>query len=429
MALSSGVWAPVFPSPALQQGSNASSGSGCGTVLMSVRVSVSWATLRALRPLRSSGTVEDDSALRLQLSMDPNRPGDFRLTLRDSGSNGRIMSLAEFELCAVRYEIKSPRCHELCVIKPPHDTLTFTFRSEQEAQEWATVMISSLREAHRVAGIASHPTDDTEHLKPVEQSAALSLSAKEELCAELARAIEAGDAQAAKQHATSLAHQQMALTIQPAPKESEVEEISLAVAVEDATSSCCVTVKVVPHMTVASLKQQMFGEYGFHPRVQRWVIGQCLCSEQRSLVSYGVCRDGDTAFLYLLSARHARLSRLQCQQDQESALLAPVPKLTPTPAPASHDWRGYSTLPPRLHHSNTGSGGGGAGKHSISDIMNLERLQLGVPGVRPTNPQAGWSCPSCTFINKSTRPGCEICSTERPNRPELGASEEAALLL
>lgn len=98
----------------------------------------------------------------------------------------------------------------------------------------------------------------------------------------------------------------------------------------------------------------MFAEYGFHPRVQRWVIGQCLCSEQRSLVSYGVCRDGDTAFLYLLSARHARLSRLQCQQDQESALLTPTPKPAPTLAPASHDWRGYSTLPPRLHHSNTG---------------------------------------------------------------------------
>lgn len=85
MALSSGVWAPVFPSPSLQQGS------GCGTVLMSVRVSVSRATLRTLRPLRSPGAVEDDAALRLQLSMDPNRPGDFRLTLRDSGSNGRIM--------------------------------------------------------------------------------------------------------------------------------------------------------------------------------------------------------------------------------------------------------------------------------------------------------------------------------------------------
>ncbi|XP_027014782.1 ranBP-type and C3HC4-type zinc finger-containing protein 1 isoform X2 [Tachysurus fulvidraco] len=423
MSLSSGVWAPVFPSPSLQQ----SSSSGCSTVLMSVRVSVSRGTLR---PFSSPGAVDDDASLRLQLSMDPNRPGEFRLTVRDSGSNGRITSLAEFELRAVRYEIKSPRCHELCVIKPPHDTLVFTFRSEQEAQEWATVMISSLREAHRVAGIASHPTDDSvPYLKPVEQSAALSLSAKEELCADLARAIKAGDAQEAMQHATSLAHQQMALTIQPAEKDPEDEEISLAVAVEDATSSCCVTVKVAPHMTVASLKQQMFAEYGFHPRVQCWVIGQCLCSEQRSLVSYGVCRDGDTAFLYLLSARHASLSRLQCQQDQESALLAPAPKPAPTPAPLSHDWRGYSTLPPRLHHANAGSSGGGAGKHSIGDIMNLERLQLRGPGVRPTNTQLGWSCPSCTFINKPTRPGCEICSTERPARLELSASEEAALLL
>ncbi|KAF5892323.1 ranBP-type and C3HC4-type zinc finger-containing protein 1-like, partial [Clarias magur] len=384
MALSSGVLAPVFPAPGLQQGSS----SGCGTVLMSVRVSVSRATLRALRPLRSTLSGDDDAALRLQLSMDPNRPGDFRLTLRDSGSNGRITSLAEFELRAVKYEIKSPRCHELCVIKPPHDTLTFTFRSEQEAQEWATVMVSSLREAHRVAGVPSQPTDDSmNYLQPVEHSTTLSLSAKEELCAELARAIEAGDAQAAVQHATSLARQQMALTIQPARKDSEDGEISLAVAVEDATSSCCVTVKILPHMTVASLKQQMFTEYGFHPRVQRWVIGQCLCSEQRSLASYGVCRDGDTAFLYLLSARHARLSRLQCQQDQESALLTPAPKPPPTLQPASHDWRGYSTLPPRLHHSNTGSSGSGAGKHSIGDIMNLDRLQLAGPGVRPTNPQ------------------------------------------
>lgn len=49
----------------------------------------------------------------------------------------------------------------------------------------------------------------------------------EELCAELARAIKAGDAQAAMQHATSLAHQQMALTIQSAQKDSEDDEIRL----------------------------------------------------------------------------------------------------------------------------------------------------------------------------------------------------------
>ncbi|XP_076828334.1 ranBP-type and C3HC4-type zinc finger-containing protein 1 [Brachyhypopomus gauderio] len=424
MALSSGGWAAVSPALAADKAPQA----GCTTVLMSVRVSV---THSGPRPL-SCGGAGDDS-LRLQLSMDPNRVGEFRLVLR-AVAGGRIVSLVEFDLRHVTYEISSPRCHELCVIKPPHDTFRFTFRSEQEAQEWATVMTSSLREAHRVAGIATHPpNDELPFPKPPEQNTILSLSAKEELCAELARAIEAGDTHTAVQHATTLAHHQMALTIQPAVKNSEDGEISLAVAVEDATSSCCVTVKVVPHMTVASLKQQMFAEYGFHPRVQRWVIGQCLCSDLRSLASYGACRDGDTAFLYLLSARHARLTRQQCQQDQESALLTPTPKATPTPpasanSPAAHDWRGYSTLPPRLNHSSMGSSGGGAEKHNISDIISLEMLQLGGGNMRQSTSQLGWSCPSCTFINKSTRPGCEICSSDRPNPPESGTCQQAALL-
>lgn len=112
------------------------------------------------------------------------------------------------------------------------------------------------------------------------------------------------------------------------------------------------------------LPPQMFLEYGFHPRVQRWVIGQCLCTDQRSLASYGVRQDGDTAFLYLLSARQARLTFQVLQRDQESALLLgpqslslPGPHLAATaangaPSPAR---RPYATLPPRLHNSsNTG---------------------------------------------------------------------------
>lgn len=27
---------------------------------------------------------------------------------------------------------------------------------------------------------------------------------------------------------------------------------------------------------------------------------------------------------------------------------------------------------------------------------------------------AGWVCPACTYINQPTRPGCEICATNRP---------------
>ncbi|XP_073704206.1 ranBP-type and C3HC4-type zinc finger-containing protein 1 isoform X2 [Garra rufa] len=386
--------------------------SGCSTVLMSVRVSV--------RPL----SVGSDS-LRLQLSMNPNRVGLFTLTLRHTDRGGRSVSLAEFDLRTVKYEIKSARCHEMRLIKPPHDCLTFTFRSEQEAQEWSTVMMSSLRESHRVANISHSSNDGEQNMKCEEKSPVLSLSMKEELCLELSRAIEAGDTHAAVHFATDLAKQQMALSIQPALRDTDDREISLTVVVEDASSSCCVTVKVHPQVTVASLKQQMFVEYGFHPRVQRWVIAQCLCSESRSLASYGIYRDGDTAFLYLLSARHACLSH---QQDQENGLSMPStaapPNATLGPTPNTSGWRGYSTLPPRFSHSSTGSSGCGPEKPSVSDIINLEMLQLGGSKLKSSNTQSGWSCPSCTFINKSTRPGCEICSTDRPNPPNPSSVQQ-----
>uniref|UniRef100_A0A8D3CTE9 RanBP-type and C3HC4-type zinc finger-containing protein 1 n=1 Tax=Scophthalmus maximus TaxID=52904 RepID=A0A8D3CTE9_SCOMX len=182
----------------------------------------------------------------------------------------------------------------------------------------------------------------------------------EDTCIELTRAIEAGDMQSASAIAAVLARQHATLKIQP---------------FLFTVLSCFASLR--------RLQPQMFLEYGFHPRVQRWVIGQCLCSNQRSLASYGVRQDGDTAFLYLLSARHAHLTLQVLQQDQESALLLrppspslPTPPLPPSPAngPSTQDRR-----PTKCY--------------SVFQ---------------------GWSCPSCTYINKPTRPGCEICSTNRP---------------
>ncbi|XP_066572211.1 ranBP-type and C3HC4-type zinc finger-containing protein 1 isoform X2 [Amia ocellicauda] len=421
MALSSGGWAhtppPRTPSPPLP-GPGAPQG-GCSTVLMSVRVSVCHS---GIRPLCLPGA--GDESLRLQLSMDPGRAGEFRLALRDASSSaaaGRSVSIVEFDLRDVRYEVRSQRCHELSLATPPHDRITFNFRDEREAQEWATVITSSLREAQRVADGCCQPPDDRQlQLEPLEPTASAMLPRTEELCTELAHAIEAGDAQAASRCALTLARQQVVLSIQPRQDSYLDTEINLKVAVEDASSSCCVTVKVFPHMTIASLKQQVFLDYGFHPRVQRWVIGQCLCSDPRSLASYGVRGHGDTAFLYLLSARQARLSPQLCQRDQESALLqaGPVPPSNGLPP---QDWRGYSTLPARLPHS-TGGGGGAErlGVGDIRDLINLEMLQLNealslnTANPTPAHLQAGWSCPSCTFINKPTRPGCEICSAARP---------------
>uniref|UniRef100_A0A8C7Z3B7 RanBP-type and C3HC4-type zinc finger-containing protein 1 n=1 Tax=Oryzias sinensis TaxID=183150 RepID=A0A8C7Z3B7_9TELE len=202
---------------------------------------------------------------------------------------------------------------------------------------------------------------------------------------------------------------------------------SLVVVVEDSTSSCCITVKVFPQMTTESLKQQMFLEYGFHPRVQRWIIGQCLCTDKRSLASYGVHQDGDTAFLYLLSARHARLTHQVLQQDQESALLHSPPLSFQTPqlpvsstnGLLSRDRGAISTLPSRLHMINSyrSSSSGESERQKVSEIRDFINLEIPPlkDGLSPsTSSTQGWSCPSCTYINKPTRPGCEICSTNRP---------------
>ncbi|XP_066537282.1 ranBP-type and C3HC4-type zinc finger-containing protein 1 isoform X2 [Hoplias malabaricus] len=414
MALSSGSWpfsAPPGSCGSALPGSEASE-VGCSTVLMSVNVSVG---LSGARPLCVPGAGEE--ALRLQLSMNPRKEGEFRLELR--ACSGTIV---EFDLRKVCYDVKTPRCHELSLTMPPHDHITFNFQSEQEAQAWATVVMSSLREAHRVA------SSSTDHRQlppqPLAANSADLLSSTEEVCQELVRAIKAGDVQAASVCAETLARQQTVLSIQPSQKSFTDTEISLAVVVEDASSSCCVTVKVFPHITIAALKQQVFVEYGFHPRVQRWVIGQCLCADTRSLASYGVQRDGDTAFLYLVSARQHRLTQTMVQQEQENALLSPNTHNGGTQpianGPAAHS-RPYSTLPSRLHQThnkNSGSGTVGAerlGLSEIRDLINLEMPQLNEAMVpNRSNKQLGWACPSCTYINKPTRPGCEMCSSDRP---------------
>lgn len=47
-----------------------------------------------------------------------------------------------------------------------------------------------------------------------------------------------------------------------------------------------------------------------------------------------------------------------------------------------------------------------------------------VPVMHPEEneePQMGWACPACTYINTPTRPGCEVCSSARPVDYEVPA--------
>ncbi|XP_018429487.1 PREDICTED: ranBP-type and C3HC4-type zinc finger-containing protein 1-like [Nanorana parkeri] len=106
------------------------------TVLMSV-----WAWREG------AGSSRED--LQLQLSVEPENPGDFRLSVRAPARGPSSMVVAEFRLRDVTYDLKTPRCHQLTVSEDPTSFMAFNFEDEREAQKWWTVVSSSLREAKK----------------------------------------------------------------------------------------------------------------------------------------------------------------------------------------------------------------------------------------------------------------------------------------
>ncbi|XP_044930108.1 sharpin isoform X3 [Mustela putorius furo] len=325
----------------------------------------------AVRPL-GAGPDAPAQLRKLQLSADPERPGRFRLELLGAGPGA--VSL-EWPLESVCYTVRGPSQHEL---QPPPGgpgTLSLHFLDPQEAQRWAALVRGATMEGQN-----------------------------EELVRRLARAIEAGDEQGAAQAAAILAQHHVALSVQLQEACFPAGPVRLQVTVEDAASSAHVSLQVHPHCTIATLQEQVFSEFGFPPAVQRWVIGRCLCVPERSLASYGVRRDGDPAFLYLLSApREAPGRSPQGPQklDGELSRLFPPSLGVPRAAqPAS------SSLPSPLQV------GKGLGRVGLG--LSGPWKEGGAAPLPPPPSQPSWSCPSCTFINAPGRPGCEMCSTQKP---------------
>ncbi|KAM4793656.1 LOW QUALITY PROTEIN: sharpin [Cyanocitta cristata] len=383
------------------------------TVLMAARAELA----APCRLLPAAG-----AALRLQLSVEPGAHGRrrFRLGLRLPEAGGGA-PLAEFDLRDVSYRVCGPTSHELEL--PPAGaaglgssgssgssgsagsgsagsagsagTVALRFPEEREAQQWWTVLSSSLREARRApeGDAGTSPVPPAAEADP-EEARTLELAQREELALRLAEAIAFGDEAVAAQSAAALARQHAELSVRlrdgPAP------DISMPVGVEDATSSASITLRVQPHITISTLKEQVFREYGFHPLAQRWIIGQSLCSDGRSLGSYGIRRDGDPAFLFLLSARAAGLSPQRYREQQAHGLLRAL--ALDAPADAAGD---TGTSP------GTGRGPEPPERVDIGDIRDhLDSLQLwdgtgappAAPEPRPPSPeQAGWPCPRCPF--------------------------------
>ncbi|XP_060681236.1 ranBP-type and C3HC4-type zinc finger-containing protein 1 [Hemiscyllium ocellatum] len=423
------------------------------TVLMSCRVSEGACGGRGSAPGPRAMADDQPSALRLQLSME--RPGEFRLGVRSGDSRlGKSLSLYEFNLKDIIYEFKSTTCHGISTKSQPSEQLTYHFEDEKEAQKWSTIITSSLREVEK----ASSSTGAQNHsestgipvlsAQPVTEGApragaellgaghniprsGMDICRTEDLIQQLAKAIEAGDSVLSSDCAVSLAQQKVSLGIWMKDVYPN-QQISMRVEVEDATSSATVFVKVFPYATVSTLKQQVFREFGFHPTVQRWIIGQCLATDHRTLSSYGVRKDGDTTFLYLLSAKLANLPRRQYEEEQALAVMAHDEvsiNMQRRESLLEEEKRKYSTLPSKLPVNQGGvppkSRDGRMDLNNITQCVNLELKSLQSLSLHdarsrpsqqssPASSQAGWACVKCTYINKPTRPGCEMCSSPRP---------------
>ncbi|KAG3263018.1 RANBP2-type and C3HC4-type zinc finger containing 1, transcript variant X4 [Ictidomys tridecemlineatus] len=220
----------------------------------------------------------------------------------------------------------------------------------------------------------------------------------EEMALSLARAVAGGDEQAAMKCAIWLAEQRVPVSVKLKPEVSLTQDIRLCVSVEDAQMhTVTIWLTVRPDMTVASLKDMVFLDYGFPPTLQQWVIGQRLARDQETLHSHGVRRNGDSAYLYLLSACNTSLNPRELQRERQLRMLEDL---------------GFKdlTLQPRgpLEPDPSKSG------------APQEPGQQ--PDAVPEPPPVGWQCPGCTFINKPTRPGCEMCCQARPETYQVPTS-------
>nr|XP_035154082.2 ranBP-type and C3HC4-type zinc finger-containing protein 1 isoform X2 [Callithrix jacchus] len=221
----------------------------------------------------------------------------------------------------------------------------------------------------------------------------------EEMALSLTRAVAGGDEQVAMKCAIWLAEQRVPLSVQLKPEASPTQDIRLWVSVEDAQlHAVTIWLTVRPDMTVASLKDMVFLDYGFPPVLQQWVIGQRLARDQETLHSHGVRQNGDSAYLYLLSARNTSLNPQELQRERQLRMLEDL---------------GFKdlTLQPR-----------GPLEPVTPKPGVPQELGRGQPDAVPEPPPVGWQCPGCTFINKPTRPGCEMCCRARPEAYQVPAS-------
>ncbi|XP_035487945.1 ranBP-type and C3HC4-type zinc finger-containing protein 1 isoform X1 [Scophthalmus maximus] len=244
-----------------------------------------------------------------------------------------------------------------------------------------------------------------------EDAPKVNLKEAEELALSLSDALSSGNAQEAVKLCQRLSQLSVPVSVSISSQAYPQDSIRLRVGVEDAQSDTYIplSIMVSPDMTIAQLKDQISHDYGFPPSLQRWVIGKRLAQDKESLYSHGIRENGDQVFLFILSAESAHLTRHLHKLDQEQQRIEGIVE----------SMESMQLLP-------RGPGGGGGGERAAPPP---EPRHTPLPTKPPTatkpavlpKPRLGWACARCTYVNKPTRPGCEICGGERPEDYEVPA--------
>nr|XP_056700876.1 ranBP-type and C3HC4-type zinc finger-containing protein 1 [Euleptes europaea] len=222
---------------------------------------------------------------------------------------------------------------------------------------------------------------------------------KEQQALKLAGAIRGGDEETARQCALWLAERRIPLTVEVKEEADPKQDIRLWVGVEDAhMSTIPIYLKVQPCMTLASLKDMVFLHYGFPSSIQQWVVGQRLPRDHETLQYHGIQRDGDVAYLYLRSAKSAKLRKDTFQREHERRQLEEL-------------GIEEGALLPR---GTTETAANPTARDPLDILDAEEQTEDPAASIPAQSLKVGWECSVCTFINKPTWPGCEMCCAERP---------------
>nr|BAC53797.1 shank-interacting protein-like 1 alpha [Homo sapiens] len=308
----------------------------------------------AVRPL-GAGPDAEAQLRRLQLSADPERPGRFRLELLGAGPGAVNL---EWPLESVSYTIRGPTQHEL---QPPPGgpgTLSLHFLNPQEAQRWAVLVRGATVEGQNGSKSNSPPA-----LGP--EACPVSLPSPPE-----ASTLKGPPPEA------DLPRSPGNLT----EREELAGSLARAIAGGDEKGAAQVAAVLAQHRVALSVQLQ---EACFPPGpsgCRSHLKTLPLPHPPRPLHTLP-CRSTPTALL--------QLSRSRCSQSSVSR----------QPCNAGSSDGACVCLSAALPLTGFGR---------MGTLLSSTCCQL------LEKPQPSWSCPSCTFINAPDRPGCEMCSTQRP---------------